>query len=88
MNSTGPSTRLPRKDSKYNRAELKVIGKYKEEYISETTKAGRVFNLRNQILPAMFTYWKSIGEAPGEGDESRTRAKVSSSFGKASDELH
>jgi hypothetical protein len=76
MPSDSPNARVPRKDSKYNRAELKVIEKYKEEYISETTKPGRVFILRNQILPAMFTYWKSIGQAATEGDESRSRAKV------------
>jgi hypothetical protein len=70
MQSEGPSAR-----------ELKVIEKYKEEYISETTKTGCVFILRNQILPAMFTYWKSIGEAPGEGDDSRSHAKVSLAAG-------
>ncbi|KAM6491584.1 hypothetical protein JOM56_012976 [Amanita muscaria] len=77
MPSKPTNARMPWRDSKY-KAELKVIQMYKEDFISEMTKTGRVHILRNGILPVMFKYWKSIGAAPEEGAAHNACAKYTS----------
>lgn len=69
-------TRKPRKDCRYNTAELDVLRPFKEEFRTRTTTKDRLAVLKNKILPAMFNYWQSIGKQPVNEDESRAWSKV------------
>jgi hypothetical protein len=76
MSTEQVTRRKARKDCKYTAEERKVIDLYKEEFRSETTKAGRVLILRSKILPAIFNYWVQNGTPPKDEDDSRQCARV------------
>jgi hypothetical protein len=59
-----PTTKQPRKGSRYSREEIVVISKYKAEYKDQTTRALRANVLRNKILVDLFNYWDVKGTLP------------------------
>ena len=71
----------PRKDCTYSAKELEQILLFKDSFIKATTIPERMLILRSQILPAMFNYWAANGKEPNDQEESKARAKVTSSSG-------
>ena len=65
----------PWKGCQYNVEELKVLGKYKDEYKSKTTHQEREGLLRSKIFVDIFNHWDSQN-IPLSGPEINQRAKV------------
>ncbi|KAM6500775.1 hypothetical protein JOM56_003789 [Amanita muscaria] len=79
--STGDTPlRRPRKDARYNAEELKAIQPFKEVFVSERSKPSRLKIFQNDILPALFNYWESVGKGPVDKIESCLRAKELASW--------
>jgi hypothetical protein len=71
-----PDTRRLRRDAIYSREELKVIGKYKDEYKIQTTREARK-HVMKKILLDMFTYWDELGNIAADEEDNVERARVS-----------
>jgi len=71
-----PDTRRVRRDAIYSREELTVIGKYKDEYKTQTTREARKFCMK-KILLDMFTYWDERGNIAADEEDNVERARVS-----------
>ncbi|KAM6490263.1 hypothetical protein JOM56_014240 [Amanita muscaria] len=68
------------KDARYNAEELKAIQPFKEVFVLERSKPGRLKIFQNDILPALFNYWESVGKGPVDKIESCLRAKELASW--------
>lgn len=75
-NQTERLHKNPRKDSRYNAKEHEQMLPFKENFVKSMTPADRLLILRNQILPAMFNYWASVGKYPRDEQESRDWTRV------------
>ncbi len=76
MSIPAPKVRKPRKDSRYNREEMKVISKYKQEYREQTTRELRGNVFKSKILVDLFNFWLEQDQLPTTEEDSATRMKV------------
>jgi hypothetical protein len=76
MSQPDPKARKPRKDCRYSREEMKVIGKYKQEYREQTTRELRGNLFKAKILVDLFNLWLKQGKTPTTEEESANRMKV------------
>lgn len=74
--STETTQRQPRSGAKYPPEDRQVIDPFKQEYQAQTSKAGRLQMLKNDILPALFNHWASKGKLPKDIEESKSWSKV------------
>ena len=77
MSNPIPKARKSRKDSRYSREEMQVIGKYKMEYREQTTRELRANVFKAKILVDLFNLWLKQGKVPDTEEDSATRMKVS-----------
>ena len=75
MSQLIPDTRRQRRDAIYTKEEMTVIGKYKEEYRTRTTKEERK-HVMMKILLDIFTYWDERGNIAADDEENAERARV------------
>lgn len=71
-----PRKRKKTKNCSYTRDERKAIEPYKSEYRSHATRELRAQTFRTKILPAIYNYWRGIGNEPSTEEESADRIKV------------
>lgn len=64
MDALETTHKRPRKDAKYNVAEIEQILPFKSRFIKATMIPEHVLILKSQILPAMFNYWAEIEREP------------------------
>jgi hypothetical protein len=76
MSTIPPKPRQPRKDGQYTQMEKEIIGKYKEEYRSLSTRELRGQLMRERVLPAIFNYWNDHGNAPMTEEQWSSRQRV------------
>jgi len=82
MSNPIPKARQSRKDSRYSREEMDVIGKYKQEYREQTTQELRRHVFKTKVLVDMFNLWLKQGKAPRTEEDSATRMKVTSNLSR------
>src|SRR6202171_5244540 len=70
-----PNTNRPRRDAIYSKEEMVVLGKYKDEYKTQTTKEMRKHAMK-KILLAIFTYWDDRGNIAADEEDNTDRARV------------
>src|ERR1700682_4312736 len=70
-----PNTNRPRRDAIYSKEEMVVLGKYKDEYKTQTTKEMRKHAMK-KILLAIFTYWDDRGNIAADEEDNADRARV------------
>ena len=70
-----PDTRRPRRDAIYSREELRIIGKYKDEYKTQSSKEMRK-HVMKKILLDIFTFWDEQGNIAADEADNVERARV------------
>jgi hypothetical protein len=76
MSQPNPKARKPRKDSRYSREEMQVIGKHKQEYREQTTRELRANIFKAKILVDLYNLWLKQGRTPTTEEESANQMKV------------
>jgi hypothetical protein len=74
---TEKKVRKPRRDCKYTVEERAAIAQHKDEYLSQSTSAGRGHVFRSKILPAMFNHWSENGKLDVVRNNIEMESKVS-----------
>jgi hypothetical protein len=72
-----PMSHLPggRKSHVYNAQERAAIDPFKADYLAATSAAARKIIAQNDIFPALWNHWVSIGQVLDDG-ETRLRTEV------------
>ena len=72
-----PAVHKPvRSDCKYTAEEVAAIIGFREDFMKKRTIPDRIAMLKCQIAPTLFSYWKSKGKVPANGEEMQLWTKV------------